>query len=99
MIFKSIRLAQKKAALISEAHPKTRFENIKLYVISPFMEYMLKDMHIPRELIEKWMARLKLQQGYKFKNKTGKEVKIVIEPFENGYVCWTIKKDGVAKAI
>lgn len=89
MIFKSIRLAQKKAIILSGAHSKAKFlEMPSVFIMTSLQKLTIEKMSPPKELIEHWRAEWELQKGFKFKNKEGKEIKIIIEPANSGYVCW-----------
>lgn len=97
MIFQSIRLAQKKAALVSGAHSKVKFEEVAgVVILSDFEKTVINRMSPPKELIEHWMLDWKKQKAYKFKNKKGDEVRVVIKPEVDGYSCWLLDANGIA---
>lgn len=98
--FESVESAKNYACYLTEVDPKnTEFvEDPNLKVED--MSCMLLDDPSTSEKIKKEIRdRIAAQKGFRFKNKDGKEVSIVIGPFRDGFDLWFIAPNGWARRV
>jgi hypothetical protein len=97
--FKSIEEAQAYALLITGAPITTEFVEDPKLKVWDMRCMLLRDPNTPEEVkkeIRNWIAA---QKGFRFKDKNGKEVLIVITPFRDGFDLWFIAPNGAATRV
>lgn len=97
-VYESIEDAKRTAARLGGIdYDSAVFEEVPgLTVGSPFSDILLEDEECPKELKEKIIEVQKAQKAFKFLNKDGEEVKIVIGPFRHGFELWIVGPYGYA---
>jgi hypothetical protein len=95
--FESIEAAKSYAAYLAGVDPKTTkfIEDPKLKV-EDISCILLDDPNTSEEIKKEIRNRIAAQKGFRFKNKDGKEVSIVIGPFRDGFDLWLIAENGWA---
>lgn len=95
--FGSVEEAKQAAAMMAGRKDlkEVRFEKVEgLHVEG--MVGLLDNPTTPEEVKKKIGAGIESQQGFEFQNCNGKEVRIVIGPFRDGYDCWLLGDNGFA---
>jgi hypothetical protein len=96
--FESVESAKNYAAYLAGVDPKTTefVEDSKLKV-EDMSCMLLNDPKTSEEIKKEIRDRIAAQKGFRFKNRDGKEVSIVIGPFRDGFDLWLIAPNGWAQ--
>ena len=98
--FESIEFAKAYATRLAGIDPKTAVftEDPKLKV-EDMSCMLLSEPDVSDEMKQEIRARLDAQKGFRFKNKNGVEVSIVIGPFRDGFDLWFLGPNGFAQRV
>jgi len=95
--FPTVDFAKTIAGFYADVDPETFQEDPDLKVSSPFGDDNLDDPKLSDEKRAQIIARRETQQGFRFENKDGVKLGIVIEPFREGFCLWLIEEGGMAR--
>ncbi len=96
-MFSCVRAAQEFVAVGAGRDPETViFEEVEDLRAGGLELELLDDPAVSEDIKKSIREKLAAQQGFKFTNCNGAEVKIVIGPFRDGYDCWLVGLDGLA---
>lgn len=98
MMFESVEQAKEVVASMAGADPET-FVEVEGLQVGGMELRLLDDSSTSEQTKQRIRDRLAAQKGFKFKNKEGKEYKVVIGPFRDGFDCWVVRKNGMALRI
>jgi hypothetical protein len=94
-MFDSVEEAKGFIAMKAGVNPTT-LEEVEGLHIGGMETILLDNPAVSEEIKQEIRARIDAQKGFKFKTSDGKEVRIVIGPFRNGFDCWIIGDNGTA---
>ncbi|NQU77872.1 hypothetical protein HQ544_04210 [Candidatus Falkowbacteria bacterium] len=94
--FNTVDEAKDYAAACAGVSPKkTTFEKVEGLQVAGMEAMLLDDPDTSEELKQQIREKMNAQQGFKFTNHQGQEVKIVIGPFRDGFDLWLVGENGL----
>jgi len=96
--FDSVNQAKRVVAGMAGVDPET-FEEVAGLNVMGMEVGLLDDPETSEELKQLIRDKIEAQKGFKFITLDGKEAKIVIGPFRDGFDCWVIGDKGCALRI
>jgi len=98
--FESVESAKNYACYLAGVDPKnTEFVEDQNLKVRDVGSWLLDFPDTSEKIKEEIRAQISAQKGFRFKNKDGKEVSIVIGPFRDGFDLWLIAPNGFAQRV
>jgi len=94
-MFSSVEEAKTTVGFLGGTDPAT-FEEVPDLHVGGLETILLEDPNTDEATKQQIRDRIAAQQGFKFTDSEGNEIKIVIGPFRDGFDCWIIGPAGMA---
>lgn len=98
--FESVESAKNYASYLAGVNPETtEFTEDPELKVRDVGSWLLDFPDTSEETKKEIRSKIAAQKGFRFKNKKGEEVRIVIGPFRGGFDLWLIAPNGFAQRV